>query len=373
MPERDLRRYRANLQAEADGAAIYDALADSETDPAVARVYRRLAAVERAHAEVWTQRIIDGGGGTARPKPSLRAIGLGWLARRFGPAVVLPTILAAEKGDSSAYAGQPEPEARKMLADEREHARLIAAAADPAGGLSGPALLRLEGRHRGGGGNVLRASVLGANDGLVSNLSLVMGVAGAAASPRTILLTGFAGLVAGACSMAMGEWLSVNSARELSRRQIETEAEELSADPEAEKAELVLIYQAKGLDEATARSLADKLFARPDGALDTLAREELGIDPHELGGSAWAAASYSFLLFALGAVIPIIPYLVLTGPAALWASVVLSGAALAFVGAGTALFTGRGVIFSASRQLLIGFLAAAVTFAAGRLAGVALG
>lgn len=373
MTAADLRRYRANLQAETDGAAIYDALADSEADPGLSSVYRRLAATEHAHAAIWSSRLRDGGARALVVKPSLRAVALALLARRFGPALVLPMIVAAENGDSSTYAGQPEPEAKVMRTDEREHARLIAAAAGPAGGLSGAAVLRLEGRHRGGGGNVLRASVLGANDGLVSNLSLVMGVAGAAAAPGTILLTGFAGLVAGACSMAMGEWLSVNSARELSRKQIQTEADELATDPEAEKAELVLIYQAKGLDGAAAQAMADKLFARPDGALDTLVREELGVDPEALGGSAWAAASYSFLLFALGAVIPIVPYLVQTGQPALWTSVALSGAALAVVGAATALFTGRGLAFSAGRQLLIGFAAAAVTYGAGKIAGVAIG
>ena len=156
--------------------------------------------------------------------------------------------------------------------------------------LAGRSLARLEGRHR-GGGNALRAAVLGANDGLVSNLSLVMGVAGAAVAEHTILLTGLAGLVAGACSMAMGEWLSVTSSRELYQSQIAIEADELRAVPEEEKEELVLIYQAKGLDEAQARALADRLMANKDTALDTLVREELGIDPDELGGSAWPAAA----------------------------------------------------------------------------------
>src|SRR6185295_12048464 len=176
-------------------------------------------------------------------------------------------------------------------------------------------LARLEGRHR-SGGNALRAAVLGASDGLVSNLSLVMGVAGASVPGGTILLTGLAGLVAGACSMAMGEWLSVTSSRELNQQQIAVEADELQRMPDEEKEEMVLIYQAKGLDEAAARALADRLMANKDTALDTLVREELGIDPDELGGSAWTAAGTSFLLFAAGAIVPVAPFFWLDGTAA---------------------------------------------------------
>ena len=222
-------------------------------------------------------------------------------------------------------------------------------------------------------GNALRAAVLGANDGLVSNLSLVMGVAGAAAAERTILLTGLAGLVAGACSMAMGEWLSVNSTRELYQNQIAIEARELQESPEEEKEELALIYQAKGLGEQEAKALANRLLSQKDAALDTLVREELGIDPKELGGSAWTAAGTSFVLFAVGAIFPVAPFFFAAGNTALVASLVLSGVALAVIGAGTSLFTGRGLLFSASRQLAIGYAAALVTYGVGRLAGVALG
>jgi VIT1/CCC1 family predicted Fe2+/Mn2+ transporter len=258
-----------------------------------------------------------------------------------------------------------------LPADERSHNRIIQAVIGESGGLSGGALARLEGRHR-AGGNALRAAVLGANDGLVSNLSLVMGVAGAEVSARNILLTGIAGLVAGACSMAMGEWLSVTSSRELNQRQIDVESEELRSVPEEELEEMVLIYQAKGLSEAEARALAEKLMANKDTALDTLVREELGIDPEDLGGSPWTAAAASFGLFSLGAIFPVAPYFWLSGIAAVAASLALSGVALALIGAGTALFTGRGTLSSSLRQILIGYGAAAITFAIGRLAGVAL-
>jgi VIT1/CCC1 family predicted Fe2+/Mn2+ transporter len=371
MAAEDADRYRSNLQGEIDSATVYRALAKAEPDPRLSEVYGRLAAVEDAHAEFWRKHL-GKDGGRQKLRPSFRARGLSWIARRFGAAFVLPTIAAAEARDIHAYDTQPEAVAGGLPTDERSHALIINAAASTGKGLSGPSVAAIEGRHRTTAGNSLRAAVLGANDGLVSNLSLVMGVAGAIASRQTILLTGVAGLVAGACSMAMGEWLSVNSARELYQRQIDTEADELERSPEEEQEELVLIYQAKGLDEARARTLAAELLGNKATALDTLVREELGIDPDELGGSAWAAATSSLLLFATGAVFPIAPYFFLSGTAAIIASLALSGLALAAIGAGTSLFTGRGVLFSAVRQLLIGYLAAGVTFVIGRLVGVSL-
>ena len=285
---------------------------------------------------------------------------------------MLPVVGALERRDSGQYDNQSEAVAGGLPSAERSHNRIVQAIEQQIpGGLSGGALARLEGRHR-SGGNALRAAVLGANDGLVSNLSLVMGVAGAATSGKTILLTGLAGLVAGACSMAMGEWLSVTSARELSQQQIAVEADELARMPEEEEEELALIYEAKGLDEAQARALAKRLMANRETALDTLAREELGIDPDELGGSPWTAAGASFGLFALGAIFPVAPFFWLDGRPALIASLALSGAALALIGAGTSLFTGRSLAVSASRQLLIGYTAAAVTYGVGALVGVSL-
>lgn len=365
-------RYKDNLQGEVDGASLYRALADVEPDAKLAEVYRRLAAVEESHAEYWRKQLTKVGARVPKLTPSFRTCGLAFLARRFGPAFVLPVINTFEQTDSGAYDKQAEAVAGGLPQAERSHARILSAITSSKSGLEGGSIAKLEGRHRAMGGNSLRAAVLGANDGLVSNLSLVMGVAGAAASNSVILLTGLAGLVAGACSMAMGEWLSVNSSRELYQKQIATEAMELEEVPEEEKEELVLIYQAKGLSEAEAKALADKLLADKDTALDTLVREELGIDPNELGGSAWGAAGTSFLLFTFGAIFPVMPYFVLSGDAALFASLGASGLALAGIGAGTSLFTGRGAIFSAMRQLVIGFAAAGVTYGVGALVGVSL-
>ena len=181
-----------------------------------------------------------------------------------------------------------------------------------------------------------------------------------------------AGLVAGACSMAMGEWLSVNSARELAQRQIDQESAELAQAPELEKEELVLIYQAKGLDEIQAQSLADKIFTNHGAALDTLVREELGLDPEELGGSAWAAAASSFGLFTVGAIFPVVAFSFTSGDLAIGIGIALSGIALMAIGGATSLFTGRGFLFSAGRQLAIGYAAAAITFGVGRLIGVTI-
>jgi vacuolar iron transporter family protein len=366
-------RYRTNLQGEVDSAALYRAMAEAEKDPHLSEVYRRLAAVEEAHAEFWRKQLGRVGATGMARRPGWRTRALVWLARRFGPQFVLPTLSTLEQRDIGQYDQQPEAVAGGLPDAERSHNRIVEAMATAMpGGASGSSLARLEGRHR-TGGNALRAAVLGANDGLVSNLSLVMGVAGASVPSTTILLTGLAGLVAGACSMAMGEWLSVTSSRELNQQQIDIEADELQRMPEEEKEEMVLIYQAKGLDEAAARALAERLMANKDSALDTLVREELGIDPDELGGSPWAAAAASFGLFALGAIFPVAPLFWLNGPAALLASLAASGVALVLIGVGSSLFTGRALFFSSARQLVIGFAAAGITYAIGRLVGVSLG
>ncbi len=368
------QRYTANLQGELDSAALYQTLSQTEKNPQLAQVYGRLAAVESAHAEFWKKQIAALGQRVPKLHLGFRTRALAWLARRFGPAFVLPTLNTLEHLDSGSYSAQPEAVAGGLPVVERSHARIIKALAAPSpNAFTGATLARLEGRHRGHGGNALRAAVLGANDGLVSNLSLVMGVAGADLTPHAILVTGIAGLLAGSCSMALGEWLSVNTARELAQRQIATEADELEQVPEEEEEEeLALIYQAKGLPEELAKTLAKQLIAHKKTALDTLVREELGIDPDQLGGSAWTAAGTSFMLFAIGAIFPVAPYFALGGMPAVAASLAASGAALFLIGAGTSLFTGRSVWFSGARQLVVGLAAAGITFGVGRLIGVAV-
>jgi VIT1/CCC1 family predicted Fe2+/Mn2+ transporter len=339
----DRSRYIANLQGEVDSVALYRTLAETEKNPQLAQVYARLAAVEEAHGEFWRRKLGDIGQAAPDLRPDFRTRALRWLARRFGPAFVLPTVNSLEQLDSGQYDKQPEAVAGHLPNAERSHARIIEAiAGDAPGVLMGGTLARPEGRHRGMGGNALRAAVLGANDGLVSNLNLVMGVAGAAPQTHTILITGLAGLVAGACSMALGEWLSVTTARESFQRQIDAEAAEIEQVPDEEKEELALIYQAKGLPQDQAK------------ALDTLTREELGINPDDLGGSAWAAGATSFGLFSLGAIFPVIAFAFMTGTTAIVTSLVLSGIALFAIGAATSLFTGRDALSSGLRQLAFG-------------------
>lgn len=366
-------RYLDNLQAEIDGAALYRVLAELEQGSPLAEVYQRMAEAEERHAEIWRGKLRATGVTNLPTTPGWRTRVLMTLARRFGASMILPTITAQERADSARYASQPEAEAAGMDADEQAHARLFRAIGEPAGGLPGSTLARLEGRHRGAGGNALRAAVLGANDGLVSNASLVMGVAGAELAGRSILITGLAGLLAGSLSMALGEWLSVQSARELYQEQIRIERDELLAAPEEEAEELALIYQAKGLPVEQARALGLRLVQDHETALDTLAREELGIDPEELGGSAWEAAVTSFLLFSLGAIVPVFPYFFAAGSTALIASVILSVLALFAIGAAITLITGRSALQSGLRQVLFGVAAAAITFAVGRFVGTSLG
>jgi VIT1/CCC1 family predicted Fe2+/Mn2+ transporter len=369
----DIARYRTNWQGEIDGAALYRTMAEVTTQPQLAEVYRRLAAIEEQHAQFWEHQLRAAGQPVPTRRPGWRARTLRWLATHVGASWVLPTLATMEQADRHLYDTQPEARQTTMPADERSHARVLGlmARASPAG-MEGRTLARLEGRHRAVGGNALRAAVLGANDGLVSNLSLVMGVAGAQLSGQGVLITGVAGLLAGACSMAMGEWLSVQSARELSQRQLAIEADEIRAVPHEEQQELALIYEAKGLTPDNARQVASELMADAGKALEILAQEELGIDPAELGGSPWEAAGMSFVLFAVGAILPVVPFLVLSGRPAVLASLGVSAVALFGIGAAITLFTGRNALYAGSRQLLFGLAAAGLTYGIGRLLGVTL-
>lgn len=369
----DIERYRRNRQEEVDAAFLYDAVADAESDDRLATVYRSLAETERDHAAFWTAKLTDAGIPEPDRRPGWRARVLARLAAVFGPQTIIPTLVGNERTGTEGYAIQPETAGTGMAADERSHERLLRTIDETTtGGMAGTSLARLEGRHRAASGNALRAAVLGANDGLVSNLALVMGVAGAALASGQILLTGLAGLVAGAGSMAMGEWLSVTSSRELVQRQLTVEAEELAAVPEEEAAELSLIYQAKGLSKDHADDLAEQLVADESTALDTLAREELGVDPEELGGSAWVAAGTSFVLFAFGATFPILPFALTTGTTAVVLSLAVSAVGLFLIGGAITLLTGRNALFSGARQTVFGLTAAALTYGVGSLVGATL-
>lgn len=374
--EDPISRYRANLDDEQDSAYLYRVLADVEPDERLSGVYRRLAETEEKHLRFWEQKIREAGQTVPERRLGWRTRVLGWLARRFGPQFVLPTVAAQEQVDSGGYATQSETSSTLMPSEERSHARLLQdISSGTSAGLEGGAIARLEGRrHRAAsGGNALRAAVLGANDGLLSNFSLVMGVIGAAFSSQTILITGLAGLLAGSGSMAMGEWISVLTSRELYERQVSIEEQEIAEVPAEEEEELALIYEAKGLPGDQARALAARLMADRKSALDTLSREELGIDPEELGGSARGAAVSSYVLFAVGAIVPVFPFFFLTGWPAIATSVLASAAGLFGLGAATTMFTGRSVLLAGSRQVLVGAAAATLTYVLGAILGTSVG
>ncbi len=367
----EVRRFKDNLRDELNGAALYAALAAAESDPLRKDLFLQLAQAETSHAQLWRDKLAAAGVADPRFVPTLRTRLLARLARRFGPRFILQTVAAAEFADRDKYAGQRDAQA--ISAEERGHAAVIQAVATQGpGGSTGALIAGAEPWHRGASGNNLRAAVLGANDGLVSNFCLIMGVAGAGSDGHAVLVAGLAGLAAGACSMALGEWLSVTNARELARTQIAREAEELEQTPLAEQHELALIFQAKGMPKEDAQRVAAQMMTDKQGALDTLVREELGIDPRELGGNAWSAAGTSFALFAGGAAFPVLPFLWMHGTAGIAASAAVSGVMLCVIGMATSLFNGRGAAVSALRQLLFGGLAAAVTYGIGAALGTSL-
>lgn len=370
----DIERYRANYLSEQEGVYLYSKLAEIESDAHLAELYRRLAAIEQRHADLWKDYLSHAHATSPTYTPSWRIRTLLWLARRLGTGAVLSTVSSMEQQAVSEYDAQPEAVNAGLPADERSHTRLFSYLLSGArGGIAGPLLAQFEGRHRSAGGNELRAAVLGASDGLTSNLSLVMGVAGATLTGHAVLIAGVAGLLAGAFSMAIGEWVSVQSARELNLHQIAIERQELQEAPKEEQEELALIYQSKGLDERTAKDLSANLMQQSTMALDTLAREELGIDPKELGGSAWGAAITSFFLFALGAIIPVFPFIFTNGFTAVVISLALSVLGLFGIGAGVSLTAGSPLWKAGARQILLGLLAAGITFGLGKLIGSTIG
>jgi len=372
--KQDIKRFRANLREEVDGAALYARLAEAESDPNLQELYRRLEVTEKRHGDIWERKLREAGADVPNYQPSFRVKALGWIARHFGNELVTPLVARMENDATAMYDTQPEAVEHRLPADERSHARIfreISRHHDNERGFSID-IARIEGRHRLGAGNTLRAAVLGANDGLVSNLSLVMGVAGAAPGRDVVLLGGLAGLLAGAFSMALGEWVSVQSSRESFERQLAVERDELEEIPEEEEAELALIYQAKGLTEDEARTTARRIMSDKTTALETLAREELGMTADE-AGNPWAAAITSFLLFAAGAILPVIPWFFIGGAWAVTLSAVAAGLGLFLAGAITTLFTGRGVLFSGGRMLVMGLAAAGITFGIGRAIGVSTG
>ena len=354
----------ANWKNELDSANLYGYLARLEEDDGHAAILREMADSEAIHAGVMARGLQTQGVALPNHRLSFRTRVLKTIARIAGPRAIYPLLHGTEITGSADYASQDTATAA-LAGEERNHARTL-------GELARENVTRSERWHRTAGGGSLRAAVFGVNDGLVSNLGLVMGFAGAGANPEFVLLAGLSGLLAGAASMAAGEYVSMKAQRELFERQIELEAAELAVSPEEEVAELALLYRAKGLPKKDADRLAQQLTDNPEVALDTLVREELGLDPGELGSPAGAAAS-SFGAFAAGAILPVLPYFFGGSTLIVAISIAISAMALFGVGALISIFTGRSVVFSGARQLAIGAAAAAITFALGSVIGVSTG
>lgn len=390
----DAKRYLRYLAAEREASTMYRQLAElSVGDPREALL--ELADIEDKHASHWEQLIIESGlevpanPGTLVPD-SARLVAR---ARKDSLQAVLADLEEAERDAQGTYDDEPDA-LPGMAEDERLHAQVLAAMMakpdvdhdrpqdevaklgfSPVGRSIGDvrsAMNSAESWHRVDKSGSLRATVFGASDGLVSNTALVMGFAGSGIASGTVLFAGIAGLLAGAFSMGAGEYVSVASQKDLFAREIAMEAEELREKPLEEQRELELIYRAKGLDRETAKKLAETIMSNPETALDTLAREELGLDPDELGSPVKVAAS-SFAAFSVGAAVPVIPYIFAQDTTALIFAIVLAALALVAVGGTVGYLSGAGIVKSAMRQLIVGAGAAAVTYIIGSLVGVGLG
>lgn len=369
-PRTDL--WLQNLVDERDGAALYEGMAKYDKDAGKARSFTELAAAERRHAEVWIRKLEKEGVAIPADRPSSRIRALIWLARRLGSEAVVPMILDAEATDADKYDAQGG-EASAIADEERAH-RVVLAGMGDGQTRDARALIAVRERWHGGSGRAgsVRAAIFGMNDGLLSNLSLILGVAGAGAEPRTVVVTGFAGLLAGAFSMAAGEYSSVASQRDLLTRQVELEKREIEEAPEEEAAELALIFKQKGLSTEQASRVAAEILKNPEQAADTLVREELGLDPGDLG-SPWSAAWSSLVMFAVGATVPLIPFLLTTGNTAVATSAALAFGVLGAVGGFVGFLSGTSVWRSAARMVGLAMLAAGVTYAVGRAFGATVG
>lgn len=359
-----------SIQTEIDASYLYGILADTEDDQHVAKVFRQMSEIELEHATIFMKR--NGLDASHLPGPSRRARILKTIGKLFGNDYILGVLLDTEKSLSSGIIGARKKTNTESSISDTAHVTILKNILNHNSNVSGPNLARFEKRHRSVGGNALRAAVLGGNDGLVSNFSLVMGVAGASSSQQEVLLTGIAGLLAGALSMSLGEWISVKSSQELYENQMELEMEELEHNPEGEEKELALIYISKGIPDEQARQMAKDIISNKDHAHEILIKEELGINPEDLKGSAMEAAVTSFLLFALGAILPVIPFFFTGGMQAVLLSAGLSTIGLFVIGASITLFTGKNVWYSGFRQVLFGLMAAAITFGIGKLIGVSI-
>lgn len=358
------------IQTEIDASYLYMKLAAHEEDPVIANVYTEMSNIEKGHAEAFAKK--ENFETDQLFKPSWRAKTLNLIGRIFGYDYVLGSLMETEKSLSNAIISQKEKNREKLRGTEATHVNILRTILEKQDKVTGVQLSKFEKRHRSVGGNAIRAAVLGGNDGLVSNFSLVMGVAGATAGGSEVLLAGVAGLLAGALSMSLGEWISVKTSQELYENQMQIEMEELETNPQGELKEIALIYIAKGIEKDQAYKMAEDIMSDKTKAHAILVKEELGINAEELRGSAWEAAIYSFILFSIGAIIPLAPFIFTTGLKAILLSVIFSAIGLFLIGSAITLFTGKSLWSSGFRQVIFGLIAAAITFGIGKLIGVSI-
>lgn len=360
-----------HIQTEVDASYLYQVLAEHEADENIAQVFHQMSEIEHGHALAFLRK--NNLAESQMPKPSRRARTLHRIGKVLGYNYVLGVLLDTEKSLSQGVLMARQRTQTATAPSDTSHVQILRNILKGNSSVPASAMVRFEKRHRNVGGNALRAAVLGGNDGLVSNFSLVMGIAGATNGQTEVLLAGIAGLLAGALSMALGEWISVKSSQELYENQMDLEMEELIANPEGEEKEIALIYQSKGIPQEQARQMAKDMMTDKTQAHEILVREELGIHPEELKGSAMEAAITSFLLFAVGAIIPVVPFFFAGGFHAIWISTLLSALGLFGIGSAITLFTGKNVWYSGARQVIFGLAAAAITFGIGKAIGVSIG
>jgi VIT1/CCC1 family predicted Fe2+/Mn2+ transporter len=379
LVSKDPQRFLRYLEAERNASLLYRSLADT-TDGDRREALLELADVEDKHAAHWISKLQEHGVAIPPPPAALEQGNQALVARSrsLGLVSVLDTLEQNEGADAGMYDDEPEA-LPSMPSDEREHAEVFRSlkgnkpekfphkVVSPNAG---------EPWHKLDKSGSIRAAVFGVSDGLVSNTALVMGFAGAslagAIDNSVVLFAGLAGLLAGAFSMAAGEYVSMASQRDLFKREIDLERQELIEKPEEERLELELIYRAKGLSKEQAKAISEQIMSNPETALDTLVREELGLDPDELG-SAWKAAISSFIAFSIGASVVVIPYALFSGLTAFVLAIVMALIGMLVVGGTVGRISGRGIVFSAGRQVLWGVGAAAVTYLVGSLVGVNVG
>ncbi len=357
------------IQTEVDAAYLYSVLAESEKDKAIASIFREMSEIEKSHALAFLQKM---GQSNTMPPPSMRARILKTIGKIFGNDYILGVLMDTEKRIAGSIVNNKKSAGMSPTMIDTAHVSILRNILDGSATTPASSVARFEQRHKSVGGNALRAAVLGGNDGLVSNFSLIMGVAGASGGQKEVLLAGMAGLLAGALSMALGEWISVKSSQELYENQMDLEMEELEANPEGEKRELTLIYVSKGMPRTEAERMANEIMKDKEKAHSVLVKEELGINAEDLEGSAMEAAITSFILFAFGAIIPLVPYFFTSGYQAVWISAAVSGFGLFLIGSAITLFTGKNVWYSGFRQVLFGLTAAAITYGIGVLIGVSI-